>query len=94
MYCPEKSLNFTVFYRTLPGALDLTRYKIVVPLFGAAYSHNNFILIFLNTNLSLSWLRIWDLRLSIWQEKESINRVRMGLKNLSPVITVITRQAS
>ena len=38
--CLEKSLNFTI-YRRIQVFRDLNQYKIVVPLFGAAYAEPN-----------------------------------------------------
>ena len=35
----EKSLKFTIFCRTNTVNGDLNQYKIVVPLFGAAYAY-------------------------------------------------------
>ena len=37
----EKSLNSTIFCRTEHSDIDLNHYKIVVPLFGAAYAAPN-----------------------------------------------------
>ena len=37
----EKSLNSTIFFRTGTEDRDLNQYKIVVPLFGAAYAAPN-----------------------------------------------------
>ena len=46
----EKSLNFTIFIKINTVDRDLNQYKIVVPLFGAAYAAPNqaqhFMLIF------------------------------------------------
>ena len=43
---PEKSLNSTFFVGLSIVDRDLNQYKIVVPLFGANYRHNSFMLIF------------------------------------------------
>ena len=37
----EKSLNFTIYRRIQQFFVDLNQYKIVVPLFGAAYAAPN-----------------------------------------------------
>ena len=44
--CLEKSLSSTIFCRTCTVDRDLNQYNITVPLFVAAYAHNDFILIF------------------------------------------------